>query len=112
VNRRDFLDSVLKAGIGSAFLPAALTYARKWRKTGELYTINPEWVDAPLEVQFMWHLNMIGIMDQNYKPTPVLVSRSSKQILSHINKEDKILTHSEYPIRLSSDLVYIPPHAS
>lgn len=33
MNRRGFLGALLKAGIGAAILPPALTYARKWKAT-------------------------------------------------------------------------------
>lgn len=31
MNRRGFLSSILKAGIGAMILPAAVTYRREWR---------------------------------------------------------------------------------
>lgn len=31
MNRRGFLDSILKAGVAAMILPPALTYARKWK---------------------------------------------------------------------------------
>jgi hypothetical protein len=33
VNRRGFLSSVLQAGVAAAFLPGAVTYARRWKRT-------------------------------------------------------------------------------
>lgn len=54
MNRRGFLQAVLKAGIAAAILPSAVTYTRRWVKTPErcLYGINPEWIDAPFECSF------------------------------------------------------------
>src|ERR1700689_4540983 len=31
MNRRSFLEGIIKAGVGCAILPSALTYARRWR---------------------------------------------------------------------------------
>lgn len=59
MNRRGFLSSMLKAGVAAAFLPGA---ERVWKQVaGEvLYKpepvaiLNPEWVNAPFEVKFLW----------------------------------------------------------
>ncbi len=32
MNRRGFLQSIIKAGVGAAILPSAVTYGRKWVK--------------------------------------------------------------------------------
>lgn len=48
MNRRNFLSSILKAGIGAAILPSAVTYARKWIKTETLFI--PQWTQEEIEL--------------------------------------------------------------
>ena len=41
------------AAAGFAILPSATTYTRaSWKKVGDLYVPNPEWLNAPYEVAF------------------------------------------------------------
>ncbi len=63
MNRRGFLSSILKAGVGAMILPSALTYQRNWIKSTDLYLPNPEYISALYEVYF-WIIgkdNMINV---------------------------------------------------
>lgn len=41
-NRRGFLSTLLKAGVGFSILPAATTYARTWKKQRHLWVVGWE----------------------------------------------------------------------
>jgi len=47
IPRRGFLSSMLKAGVVTAFLPSAVTYARTW--SGEVWAPDPAWDLAQVE---------------------------------------------------------------
>lgn len=59
MNRRTFLKPALTALAGFTVLPAATTYARKWKATAsgllvaDRAVINPAWVSAPYEAVFV-----------------------------------------------------------
>ena len=69
MNRRGFLESIIKAGAACAILPSALTYARQWKPTtiatpivlfdpknymgNWMWIPNPEWENAEYEECFM-----------------------------------------------------------
>lgn len=55
MNRRGFLSSMLRAGVGAAILPAAVTYGRRWIKPAssgrtlwllDWDTIEPYWIQT------------------------------------------------------------------
>lgn len=48
MNRRGFLDSILKAGVGAMILPSAVTYARAWKRSRYLWYI--DWQDVKIGV--------------------------------------------------------------
>jgi hypothetical protein len=60
MNRRNFLKGLAAAAASFSILPAATTYKRsRWtkvawvkREESGVYTINPEWVIAPYEMEF------------------------------------------------------------
>lgn len=56
MNRRSFLSQILKAAVAPMMLPAAVTYARAWKAVGGVWRpdVNPEWVTAEYEVEFMF----------------------------------------------------------
>lgn len=66
--RRSFFNTILKAGIAAAILPAATTYARKWKPTNTgIWITNPEWENAPYEFDFHYYKVI------NIGPPPVSV---------------------------------------
>lgn len=48
MNRRSFLDRILRAGASAMILPSALTYARTWKKTDSRYLWIIDWKDIEL----------------------------------------------------------------
>lgn len=56
MNRRNFLGKLLVGAAAFAILPSATTYARSWKPLGSgILVPNPEWVNAPFEIRFMWN---------------------------------------------------------
>jgi hypothetical protein len=53
MNRRNFFKSLAKAAAGFAILPSAVTYARTWKRTSDLWIPNPEWKNAPYESSWL-----------------------------------------------------------
>ena len=53
MNRRGFFSTLAKAVAGFTILPAAMTYARTWVPTGDLYIPNPEWLNADYEIEWV-----------------------------------------------------------
>lgn len=60
MKRRAFFNTLGKAIAGFSVLPAATTYARKWKRTENVWQANPEWVDAPYEVLWVYLLGADG----------------------------------------------------
>ena len=57
MNTRSFLKSMLMLGVGTAILPSAVTYSRRWIKpsgSDQLWKPNPAWVTAEYEVVFVY----------------------------------------------------------
>jgi hypothetical protein len=50
MKRRDFLASIIAAGVASAFLPTATTYTRRWLKDREIYLPRPQFDGAIVSV--------------------------------------------------------------
>lgn len=46
MNRRGFLDSILKAGVGAMILPTAVTYARTWKRSKYIWLM--DWVEVDI----------------------------------------------------------------
>lgn len=67
MNRRRFLESILKAAAAPAILPAAVAYQRTWVRRETLYLPNLEYVSAPYEVGLM--LTDSYFVDQHGKRT-------------------------------------------
>jgi hypothetical protein len=64
MNRRSFFTKLGLAAASLAVLPAATTYARKWVAPGlgrVLWVPNPEWVNAPFEIQWSGHDGLIKV---------------------------------------------------
>lgn len=53
MNRRQFFKSLATVIAGFSILPSAVTYSRAaWKKSSNLWVVNPEWINAPYE--FSW----------------------------------------------------------
>ncbi len=51
-SRRSFFSTIATAVAGFAILPPATTYARVWKAQRSIP--NPDYVEAPYEVKFLW----------------------------------------------------------
>lgn len=61
MNRRSFLLSMLKAGVAAMALPAAVTYARNWKRVELLY--------LPAHVGGRWRFEMKYLLPGTLTPT-------------------------------------------
>lgn len=66
MNRRGFLDTLLKAGVGFSILPAALTYQRRWawKKNREVWVI--DWEDIHVGGKNLSDLEMVCVADMDW----------------------------------------------
>lgn len=74
MNRRRFFTNLIGAAAAFSILPAATTYARKWKFTAEkVWVPNPEWVTAEYEVSYI-------IPDEQRMMIPILHIRNEALI--------------------------------
>lgn len=72
MNRRGFLEGILKTGISAMILPSAVTYAgRAWKKPADSFLLvcenSPLWENAEYEIDFLFNLPYQSTLDNLVK---------------------------------------------
>lgn len=109
MNRRNFLKSLATAAAAFAILPSATSYTRApWKKVAGsgIYVVNPEWLNAPYEIAFMFAPGPVE--ECRHSIVPVYFSREGQEfpeLPGHFRLKDP------FPIRQNSpgDSIPIPP---
>lgn len=86
MNKRSFLKSLLTLAVAPQIILSTSADRFKWKKTGDLWIINPEWVNAPYEVSFICSVrashDLIKQIEEKY--LPYRYDENMKLIPTHI----------------------------
>lgn len=80
-NRRGFLKSMLAAAVGASILVPTFSDAHKWKRSAKtgLWVLNPEYVNAPYEVRFLFNPAALEKLQDN----PCIVSKRGTPLKGH-----------------------------
>jgi hypothetical protein len=75
MNRRSFFKTLSAAVAGTVVLPPAITFDRcwkypVWKKSGDIWIINPEWENAPYEIGFHFPTGRFPIIHPRLNEIP------------------------------------------
>jgi hypothetical protein len=66
MNRRGFLDTMLRASAAFSIMPASLTYTRKWKRpitNSFIWVPNPQWITAPWQLHLLLNKEAIEVLN-------------------------------------------------